>query len=752
MPIAAAISGADYGDCFLRLSPQVAQQVSLGGLDPLACAYRLGPPRSPRYLTAHPRVDAGINGVAVDTHMLPQLGLPGGAPLALEAVPLAGMQPARRVVVTPLGWADQLLAEEHAEQLSSSAILEQVRLVCRRQVLPIHVGGHVLRLQVKGCSPDTAQALQLAVDTELEIELPHRRPAAAPPAERILSLVADAHVEPGTARFNLADFMDFGWQPLDDAVYLVIEAFGGASVAAAASSGQSKRVRPGTLHVSPQAMAALRVPSTAYAMVTSTAEVEAVGGLAVQKHALTDTRSLLKPFINRQRYIVPAQLLAGSFTLAVPSPRPFVSLALDAPLEETYDLRPAPRPAPPPFDFAPYDAQLEAAPPGVCLVSGAPGSGKSTWIRHLAATQRCILYDFEEHTSTAAVEALFGRIREHDLLMPASTAVALDHVDWFLHEDAGAEALHADDRWAMAALRSGLAAIVGGLERPVLLVSSGAPQHVPRLQARITSTVRVAREAPAQGEPYRGPAWADLHGLDGPKQALLESVVWPIRHAALFEANSLARSGGVLLHGPTGCGKTALMGALASLEGVRLLHVRGPELLSKYVGASEAAVRSVFAAARLARPCVVAFDEIDALAPRRGQDNTGVTDRVVNQLLTEIDGTGEREGIFVVATSSRRDLIDPALLRSGRIERHVEIALPGAEERRLILQAMLPGLEAGALATATAGFTPADLRALLHDAHLRGGDLLGEALRLAPAFQAPPGPARGARRARATFA
>ena len=150
MPIATSISCADYGDCFLRVSPQVAQQVSLGGLDPLACAYRLGPPRSPRYLSPYPKVDAGIDGVAVDTHMFPPLGLPSGAPLTIEAMALAGMHSARRVVVTPLEWADQMLAEEHAERLSASAILEQVRLVSRRQVLPIRVGGHVIRLQVKG--------------------------------------------------------------------------------------------------------------------------------------------------------------------------------------------------------------------------------------------------------------------------------------------------------------------------------------------------------------------------------------------------------------------------------------------------------------------------------------------------------------------------------------------------------------------------------------------------------------------------
>lgn len=200
---------------------------------------------------------------------------------------------------------------------------------------------------------------------------------------------------------------------------------------------------------------------------------------------------------------------------------------------------------------------------------------------------------------------------------------------------------------------------------------------------------------------------------------------------------------GVLLFGPPGCGKTHVARAAVAAAGARCITVKGPELLNKYIGASEAAVRAVFARARAASPCVLFFDEFDSLAPSRGADSTGVTDRVVNALLTEIDGAEGLEGVVVVAASSRPDLVDAALLRPGRLDRMVYCGPPsGADERRAVLAAAARRLvlssrgggggeeeEGGCgdetslalfdeLALRTEGFSGADLGALLSEAAL----------------------------------
>jgi len=164
------------------------------------------------------------------------------------------------------------------------------------------------------------------------------------------------------------------------------------------------------------------------------------------------------------------------------------------------------------------------------------------------------------------------------------------------------------------------------------------------------------------------------------------------------------------------------MSALHSvLPGTHIIRVRGPELLSKYIGASEEAVRQVFEEASKNRPSLICFDEFDSLAPRRGHDNTGVTDRVVNQLLTEIDGTGEKEGVFIVATTSRKDMIDPAILRSGRIDQHVSLKLPDASLRAKILSSLLPGVDEatiGSMAEMTEGATISHLKGLIYDSQI----------------------------------
>ncbi|KAJ3608660.1 hypothetical protein NHX12_023191 [Muraenolepis orangiensis] len=195
-------------------------------------------------------------------------------------------------------------------------------------------------------------------------------------------------------------------------------------------------------------------------------------------------------------------------------------------------------------------------------------------------------------------------------------------------------------------------------------------------------------------------------------------------YPVLFSRLPIRHRSGVLLYGAPGTGKTLLAGAVARDSGMNFISIKGPELLSKYIGASEQGVRDVFQRAQAAKPCVLFFDEFDSLAPRRGHDSTGVTDRVVNQLLTQLDGVEGLQGVYVLAATSRPDMIDPALLRPGRLDKSLYCGPPDAEARVEILQALSEGLslapdvDLGQLACATELFTGADLKALLYNAQL----------------------------------
>ena len=182
--------------------------------------------------------------------------------------------------------------------------------------------------------------------------------------------------------------------------------------------------------------------------------------------------------------------------------------------------------------------------------------------------------------------------------------------------------------------------------------------------------------------------WADVGGLHAARACLKETLELPMKYSRLYDRAPIRLPSGVLLYGPPGCGKTMLAGAVSAECGLNFISVKGPEVLNKYIGASEAAVRELFGRAAAAAPCVLFFDEFDAIAPRRGHDTTGVTDRVVNQLLTFLDGVEARKGVYVLAASSRPDLIDPALLRPGRLDKPLLIGFPDAAERLDILRSV----------------------------------------------------------------
>ncbi|GLT59955.1 hypothetical protein SLA2020_327480 [Shorea laevis] len=218
--------------------------------------------------------------------------------------------------------------------------------------------------------------------------------------------------------------------------------------------------------------------------------------------------------------------------------------------------------------------------------------------------------------------------------------------------------------------------------------------------------------------------WDDIGGLNDIRNAIKEMIELPSKFPNIFGKAPLRLRSNVLLYGPPGCGKTHIVGAAAAACSLRFISVKGPELLNKYVGASEQAVRDIFSKAAAAAPCLLFFDEFDSIAPKRGHDNTGVTDRVVNQFLTELDGVEVLTGVFVFAATSRPDLLDAALLRPGRLDRLLFCDFPSRLERLDILTVLsrkLPlasDVDLDSIANMTEGFSGADLQALLSDAQL----------------------------------
>lgn len=246
----------------------------------------------------------------------------------------------------------------------------------------------------------------------------------------------------------------------------------------------------------------------------------------------------------------------------------------------------------------------------------------------------------------------------------------------------------------------------------------------------VADTLAVLREASKKdsGQPQvPRVTWADVGGLQEAKAEVLETIQMPLRHPELFVAG--LRRSGLLLYGPPGSGKTLMAKAVATECRLNFFSVKGPELINMYVGQSEANVRAVFARARAARPCIVFFDELDALAPKRGAsgDSGGVMDRVVSQLLAEIDGMNSGNDVFVVGATNRPDLIDDALLRPGRLDRMVYLGIDGGRSHQhAVLRALTrkftlaPAFDLErVLDVCQPTFSGADLYALCADAMLK---------------------------------
>jgi len=245
-------------------------------------------------------------------------------------------------------------------------------------------------------------------------------------------------------------------------------------------------------------------------------------------------------------------------------------------------------------------------------------------------------------------------------------------------------------------------------------------------------TQKTAFTIAEKGETLRGVpqvSYEDIGGLTDEIKKVREMIELPLRHPEIFEKLGIEAPKGVLLYGPPGTGKTLLAKAVATESEANFISVRGPELLSKWVGESERGIREIFRRARQSSPCVVFFDEIDSIAPIRGAGaETQVTERVVSQLLTELDGMQDMHGVVVLAATNRADMIDPALLRPGRFDKIIQIPMPDKETRKRILEISAEEIPIekdpnnadyvnfAKLAEATDGFSGADVAAIANTA------------------------------------
>ncbi len=215
--------------------------------------------------------------------------------------------------------------------------------------------------------------------------------------------------------------------------------------------------------------------------------------------------------------------------------------------------------------------------------------------------------------------------------------------------------------------------------------------------------------------------WEDIGDLEEAKKVLREAVELPLKNPEKFEKMGIRAPRGILLYGPPGTGKTLLAKAAATESQANFISIRGPEIMSKWVGESEKAIRMIFKKARQSSPCIVFLDEIDSIAPRRGFSSSGVTERIVNQLLTSMDGLTNLGGVIVIAATNRPDILDPALLRPGRFDRLVLIPPPDEEGRKKILEVHtrkmpLENVDLERIASKTKGYTGADLENLCREA------------------------------------
>ncbi|MGZ3382287.1 MAG: AAA family ATPase, partial [Isosphaeraceae bacterium] len=306
----------------------------------------------------------------------------------------------------------------------------------------------------------------------------------------------------------------------------------------------------------------------------------------------------------------------------------------------------------------------------------------------------------------------------HSRGMPLAADVALPHLANITHGFVGADLMALCREAAMICLRR--------LLPEIDFASKNIPyERLRTLEVRMTDFEGALHEIEPSAirevfVEIPNVTWDEVGGLDDVKRQLIEAVEWPLKHPEIFAQAGVKPPRGILLSGPPGCGKTMLAKAVASQTELNFIPVKGPALLSKYVGESERGVRDVFRKAKLAAPCIIFFDEIDSLVPSRGGGATDshVTERVISQFLAEMDGVEDLNGVLVLGATNRPDILDPALMRPGRFDIQVAIPLPDRVGRQQIFEIGLRDkplagkVDIAALAEATEGFSGAEIRAV----------------------------------------
>jgi len=630
--------------------------------------------------------------------------------------------------------ADYSLASKYAEELVDRLFLQQVRVTNPGQLLTLSLTEGTLRLLVR-----SASAGIVGIDSELEI-LPavsstckaSPRVAALPDSTLAFQGSISEKLVPPANRFKWRtdEFaaIELTCSMLNDHGDLAERSF----FVTALLKGQGLRLRPEFFQQT-KLLPWLPVKASAVAESAAASEAEVY---TVCDISLLDFHGLILP--SNQSCLV-----ADGCWLTIRGSTPFARF--DRSLTRLRTTEEAP--------FLTQQVAIKEESDGLAetikkhsemvpspglLVCGEHCSGRSLVFSQLAYQSRLPLLYFDLE---AEIDALPGKSPAEKLskslsrlaaftLKHAPMALVLDHA-WIHFGPPLASAQDEDNRFRAMISRE-LVSVQRILANAGCVLILDAGEDPSELHPLISASfgLRFALGLKAKREvPKLLPAipWEDLRGVSIVKEQLESLLLWPLLHSHIYSLNKFARPGGVLLCGPSGVGKTFLSHSFArflqaSLPALTIIPIGGPELFSKYIGASEAALRSVFAVARSRRPSLVLIDELDAMAPRRGTDASGTTDRLVNQLLTELDGTAERNGVMVLATCSRPDLLDPALLRPGRIDRRIDLRLPDSAARRDMLAGLYEGtIEAvllEQLVEQTEGATPADLAALLLDARI----------------------------------
>ncbi len=329
-------------------------------------------------------------------------------------------------------------------------------------------------------------------------------------------------------------------------------------------------------------------------------------------------------------------------------------------------------------------------------------------------------FDREVDIGAPSKEGRLDVLKIHTRNMPLAEDVSLEEIASVTHGFVGADLASLTKEVAMIVLRK----VIPDLK---LKEEGTIPKEVLE-KLRITQNdfkeaLKVVRPSALREVLVEFPniKWEDIGGLGSVKQELKEAVEWPLKNPDAFKRLGIKPPKGILLYGPPGTGKTLLAKAVANETEANFILVKGPELLSMWVGESERGVRKVFERARQTSPTIIFFDEIDALAPRRGTSENHVTERVVNQLLTEMDGLEEMHDVVVIAATNRPDIIDPGLLRPGRFDRIIMAGVPDKDTRKNIFKVHMKnmpvkGVSIDILADKTEGYVGADIESVCREA------------------------------------